>query len=28
VNADNIMEGWNQSLNIDPPASVVSAAQN
>ena len=28
VNADNILEGWNQSLNIDPPSSVVSAAQN
>ena len=28
VNAENVLEGWNQSLNIDPPSSVVSAAQN
>jgi len=28
VSADNIVEGWNQSLNIDPPSSVVTAAQN
>lgn len=23
VSADNVVEGWNQSLNIDPPASVT-----
>ena len=27
VDANNVIEGWNQSLNIDPPASVVSASQ-
>jgi len=25
VTAENVVEGWNQSLNIDPPASVLSA---
>ena len=25
VKADNVVEGWNQSLNIDPPSSVTSA---
>ncbi len=25
VKADNVVEGWNQSLNIDPPASVMSS---
>ncbi len=25
VNADNVVEGWNQSLNIDPPSSVTTA---
>lgn len=24
ITADNVVEGWNQSLNIDPPASVTS----
>ncbi|MCY4326969.1 MAG: substrate-binding domain-containing protein [Rhodobacteraceae bacterium] len=26
VTRENVVEGWNQSLNIDPPASVVAAA--
>ena len=25
VKADNVVEGWNRSLNIDPPASITSA---
>ena len=26
IGTDNVVEGWNKSLNQDPPASVVEAA--
>ncbi|MCY4345837.1 MAG: substrate-binding domain-containing protein [Aestuariivita sp.] len=27
IGTDNVVEGWNQSMNMDPPQSVVDAAQ-
>ena len=27
IGTDNVIEGWNKSLNMDPPASVIEAAE-